>query len=163
MSDLLPYQARSALKHGHAKHTSEGKASPTYQSWLSMLARCRLPHRDTEQKYAMRGISVCERWFSFESFLSDMGKRPDGKTLERIDNDGGYEPENCRWASPTEQARNRRNARLNYNGALDIAKRMMAGESAKTLALEYGISESLPREIHKGRTWKDAHDAARNP
>lgn len=155
---LLPYQAFSNRKHGH---TSNREYSPTYHSWQAMCSRTRYPKRDTKNKYVNRGISVCERWSSFENFLEDMGERPDGTTLERLNNEVGYYPDNCIWATPTEQARNRRNKKLDYDAALDIAKRMLRGERATDIAKMYGISESLPREIHKGRTWKDAHNAAR--
>lgn len=155
MSELLPYHN---ARHGH---TCGRKYSPTYESWQAMLARVRYPKRDVENKHCGRGIGMCERWKVFENFLDDMGERPKGTTLDRIDNDSDYTPDNCRWATPTVQARNRRNTKLDYAGALDIAKRMLAGERAKDLAAEYGISESLPREIHRGRTWKDAYRDAR--
>lgn len=157
--ELLPYQRYSALKHGH--HTN-GEVSPTYQNWQCMLSRCRNAKRDVENKHAGRGIIVCKSWHSFENFLADMGVRPEGHTIDRINNNGNYEPGNCRWANATEQARNRRNARLTYEDALDIAIRMLFGESAKKISMEYGISESLPREINKGRTWRDAYESARN-
>lgn len=157
-NELLPYQRYSALRHGH----SIGNGTPTYQSWLCMKARCKYVIRDTKNKYVNRGISYSRNWECFDNFLNDMGERPDGTTLDRIDNSLGYSKENCKWSTATEQARNRRNKRLNYDDALDIAKRMLHGESAKVIAQEYGISESLPREIHKGRTWKDAYNAARD-
>lgn len=153
-----PYQGLSNLSHGHTKGR---KYSPTYESWQAMIGRCRYPNRDTQNKYVNRGIKVCVRWMAFENFLSDMGERPAGTTLDRIDNNDGYYPFNCRWSTPVEQARNRRNKRLEYPQALEIAKRMLAGERAVDLAKEFGTSESLPREIHKGRTWKDAYNDAR--
>jgi len=161
-NELLPYQRLSALKHGHAKHNGTLKSSPTYQSWLSMKTRCTAKHRDTSSKYINRGISMCERWNDFSNFLADMGERPDGKTLDRKDNALGYFPENCQWSDAVTQARNRRSTKLDYIKALDIAKRMLGGEKAAVIAKEYGVSENSVREIHKGRTWKDAHNDARN-
>jgi hypothetical protein len=144
-------------RHGH---TVDYHYSPTYHSWQAMLGRVRYIDRDADKKHAGRGISVCDRWQSFNNFLQDMGERPEGKTIDRINNDGNYEQSNCRWATPVEQARNRRNARLTFETATQVAVRRLRGESCKSIAADFGISESLPREIAAGRTWRDALAAA---
>jgi len=99
--------------HGHASRLLKNKASPTYASYMSMLYRCKSVHKN----YGGRGIKVCNRWKNFQKFLEDMGECPKGKTIDRIDNKGNYELENCKWSTPKEQANNRRsNTILEYKG-----------------------------------------------
>ena len=89
----------------------------TYRSWQSMRQRCSNPARASYPYYGGRGIKVCERWNSFDNFLKDMGERPDGMWIDRIDGNGDYCPENCRWSTPKEQCRNRSSNRvITHNG-----------------------------------------------
>lgn len=98
------------IRHGHA---AGGRKTPEYNVWASMVCRCRTSSHTSYKYYGARGINVCERWLVFENFLADMGPRPSARhSLERIDNNGNYEPDNVRWATTAQQARNRRNSRL---------------------------------------------------
>lgn len=94
---------RFKKKHGHSS-----PRTPTYNSWLAMISRCYKKSDIAYPRYGGRGILVCDKWRDFENFLSDMGERPNGKTLDRIDNNKNYVLENCRWASYKEQSQNKR-------------------------------------------------------
>lgn len=119
-------------RHGHAV----GGPSPEYRSWMQMAQRCANQKNPAFSRYGGRGIRVCDRWASFDNFIADMGPRPAGTSIDRIDNDGGYEPGNCRWATTTEQARNQKKTRRLTLGdetlpVSEWAERL--GVSAKTL------------------------------
>jgi len=97
-----------ATTHGHATT----RTTPTYNSWAQISQRCENKNNAAFNNYGGRGITVCARWRVFENFLADMGERPLGCSLDRVNNDGNYEPVNCRWATRLEQARNRRPRRF---------------------------------------------------
>ena len=129
------------LRHGHAR---TGKHTPTYIIWSGMIKRCTNPKCRSYVRYGGRGITVCDRWKdSFENFLADMGERPEGKSLDRIDVDGNYEPSNCRWATRIVQANNTRtNILINHEGyEFTMAQ----------LARKYGIQYRKFRHMYRDR------------
>lgn len=117
-----------------AQRTHGKSSSKEYAVWASMHYRCTNPNCENYSRYGGRGISICERWQSFENFLEDMGPKPAGHSIDRIDNDGNYEPANCRWASDEQQRGNKGNSQhLTYNG-----KTMTIGQWAKQLGVKKG-------------------------
>jgi hypothetical protein len=103
-------QGGKPIIHGHARR---GKTSKEFIIWSGMRRRCNDPNQARFVDYGGRGIKICERWQKFENFLADMSPHPGkGFSLDRIDNDGNYEPGNCRWATRSEQMRNRRSFRI---------------------------------------------------
>lgn len=128
--------SNAARRHG-ASHT------PQYKAWHSMVSRCSNPRHHKWDRYGGRGISVCARWTDYANFLQDMGPRPPHASIDRIDNDGDYEPDNCRWSTPLEQASNRSNNQIvSVNGLT-----MTASQASRNL----GPSRStVSRRIRDG-------------
>jgi hypothetical protein len=97
--------SKANFKHGHA--CNDEAKTPTYRSWKAMLSRCRNPMRDHADRYVERGITYDPRWADFRNFLADMGERPEGLEIDRVDNNLGYSKDNCRWATHQQNCQNR--------------------------------------------------------
>ena len=136
--------------HGHS---TLGKKSRTYQSWQHMLERCINPNLSHAKYYIGKGITVCDRWAnSFPDFLADMGERPAGKSIDRIDGNKGYYPENCRWACAKQQRRNASNCKLNQ----EIANEILALKgllSSRAAGKKFSISYHVVLQIWRGKLW----------
>ena len=116
--------------------TTHGMAGvPEYSIWKDMRARCSNPKHDSYQRYGGRGITICDEWDDFERFMADMGPRPsDDYSIDRIDNDGPYSPENCQWATQPEQQRNTsRNRYVTFKG-----QKMTMTDAARAAGLTVG-------------------------
>jgi predicted DNA-binding protein YlxM (UPF0122 family) len=137
-------------KINHKPHKTHGYTkTPIYQCWRSMIGRCNNKNDKGYKNYGGRGIKVCERWNNFENFLEDMGEKPDGLSIDRIDNDGNYEPNNCRWATDKEQMRNRRNTtNIPFNG-----DQISLVEVAETKGMS---KQALRKRINRGWNIKEA-------
>lgn len=121
--------------------------TPEYTSWQAMLARCTCPGDSSYHRYGAKGIRICNRWVgSFKNFYADMGPRPQGRTLDRIDNAKGYSPENCRWATPRQQSNN-----AGFNRHLSMNDQTLTvAQWARKLGICYG---TLISRVYKG--WSD--------
>lgn len=125
---------KRCTKHGHARRR---RPSATYRIWRDMANRCSNPNHSKYPNYGGRGITVCDRWQGkqgYENFLADMGERPKGLSLDRIDNNGNYEPGNCRWATLMEQGNNKRNnVIIQHNG-----REYTLAQLARKYGIKYG-------------------------
>jgi len=125
-------------KHSRDGNRTHGLSDTrTHIIWMNMLDRCRRPNNKNFHQYGGRGISVCQRWDRFENFLADMGEAPKGLTLDRIDNDGNYEPGNCRWATKKEQCNNKRTTVTMTLDGLTMRLEQWATVKGLTLAAIY--------------------------
>ncbi len=131
-------------------------------SFKAMKGRCSNPADPSYAYYGGRGIRVCDRWLNgngqqsgFECFLEDMGERPDGMSLDRIDNDGDYAPDNCRWATRGEQSQNTSMVKLSVEAVGEIKARLLSGELGTTLAKEFGVSPRRIYCIRDGKSWSN--------
>lgn len=123
--------------------------TPTYFSWMSMIGRCTNPNKDGYESYGGRGIKVCDRWKTYANFYEDMGERPKGMTLDRIDTDGDYELSNCRWSTHHTQALNRRLSIRNksgYRGVCQVKKKWAAYIMSKGVNHRLGTTFNTPEE-----------------
>lgn len=126
-----------------------------YSSWGAMKQRCTNPRHRDYARYGGRGVTVCAQWMSFAGFFADMGERPPGMTLERIDNDGNYEPGNVQWANRFAQARNRSNKRLTEADVRWIRSKAETMRH-KDIAAQLGVSRTYVSEIIAGKKWPAA-------
>lgn len=163
MSKAQPESKRSHEVHGHARARSK-----TYLTWQGILQRCTNPTCTKYPQYGGRGITVCDSWRnSFVNFLSDMGERPEGKTIDRKNNALGYCKENCRWASRKEQQRNTRRSRMiEFRGERmsfsELAER--SGLSPMTLhkridGLGWSIERAVTQPVFRdwrNRSWQES-------
>lgn len=136
------------FKHGLWNH-------PLYKTWSNMMRRCYAANDPAFPRYGGRGIDVCASWHDVRKFVADMETRPQFCSIDRIDNDKGYSPENCRWATNSTQSRNRRFAKLNEEKAKEMRALRVQGAKRKELAATFGVSEATVKKVLSGAYWKD--------
>jgi hypothetical protein len=137
------------VRHGLRFH-------PMYTLWNNMRQRCSNSKNKDYSRYGAQGVMVCKRWNNFANFLEDMGEKPEGQSLDRIDNKGNYTPENCRWATYAQQTHNSRVVSLNPKKVLEIRRLHNKGEiTQKHLSILYGVHQSVISRIITNKIWKE--------
>jgi hypothetical protein len=144
--------AAKTTTHGYAR---VGKKMPEYEVWSAMRGRCMRKSHKEYAYYGGRGIGVDPRWDDFPTFLEDMGPRPDGHSLDRIDNDKGYGPDNCRWATRAEQNQNTRATRLTPVSVMCMRVLRARGADVSVLASAFGVTKAAAYDAIRRRTWKN--------
>lgn len=142
------------VKHNHSK-TKYKKATKTYSAWVSIKGRCLNKNNKNYNDYGGRGIIICDRWLnSFENFLADMGEAPKEMSIDRINNDKGYNQDNCKWSTQYEQNRNRRNSILDWETVNNIRNDFLTGNFIhKEIAKKYNISREHAGKIIRNKSW----------
>ena len=144
--------------HGETSVIKHGKRTREYVAWRHMRTRCGNLKCADYPDYGGRGIKVCERWLhSFENFLADMGRKPSPRhSIDRIDVNGNYEPGNVRWSTETQQARNKRNSKLNAEKVAEIRALAETGITRRELAKRYGVNGSMISKICLNQSWVES-------
>lgn len=129
----------------------------THRIWKNMRQRCMNPHNPSWLRYGGRGIQLCDRWKeSFENFLSDMGESPNGLSIDRIDNNGNYEPANCRWATSLTQGRNTSTVKLSMSIAKELRNLYASGVRPMHIQKQFGLKRRTLQNVLYGRCWVPA-------
>lgn len=132
-----------------------------YAAWKGMLYRCSDPSAHSYPSHGARGISVCPRWNSFKNFFADMGEPPDGLSLDRVNNNGNYEPGNCRWATWFQQNHNRRDSKVTEVIFNEIKARFARGESLTAISRDLDLSKSSVGIVRDRDVWEPCAANAR--
>lgn len=146
-------RTRTAARARLHRHGLAGTS--THNIWWQMIERCTNPNAQKYKWYGGRGVTVCERWMTFENFVADMGERPRGLTIDRIDYSKGYEPGNCRWTTWRVQRRNRADVKLEPHEPSQIVWLKGEGYGAREIATYFDINPTTVHKIVKGRLYND--------
>lgn len=136
-------------------HTTHGMyGTRTYTTWRKMIERCYDKKNNRFHRYGGRGIRVCDKWRNFEGFYNDVGSRPKGKFIDRINNDCNYEPGNVRWVTATDNIRNSSTTKLNIVDVENIRKLLKSGKSQKYISALYSVTPANISSIKRNNTWR---------